>query len=130
MPLGARGASPTGELAYSTVTSSRVITKGVAAPGDADLGGDLGCGDGMVAEGVGDDRCWHFQNVLADGGGAASAGRNTQLADQAGEAAGVHRLACSAAGKQPPGVGVGGGVHVVPRIDPAQYQPRERGRDR
>jgi hypothetical protein len=41
------------------------------------MGGDLGCGDGVVAEGVGDDGCWHFQNVVADRGGAAFA---TQIA--------------------------------------------------
>jgi hypothetical protein len=58
-------ASRTGELAYSTVARSCVITGSVATPGDPNLGGDLGCGDGVVAEGVGDDGCWYVQEVLA-----------------------------------------------------------------
>ena len=38
-------ARETGELPYSTVASSCVIAGGVTAPGDPNLGGDLGCGD-------------------------------------------------------------------------------------
>ena len=40
--------SQTGGLAYSTVASSCVVTGSVATPGDPDVGGDLGCGDGVV----------------------------------------------------------------------------------
>jgi hypothetical protein len=75
-------ASRTGELAYSTVARSCVITGSVATPGDPNLGGDLGCGDGVVAEGVGDDGCWHVQEVLADRGCAGGAGGDAELMDE------------------------------------------------
>jgi hypothetical protein len=51
-------ASPTGEVACSTVASSCVITRCVTTLGDPDLGGDCGCGGGVIAQGVGDDGCW------------------------------------------------------------------------
>jgi hypothetical protein len=38
-----------------------------------------GGGDGVVAEGVGDDRCRHLEDVLEDGGGAAGAGGDIQV---------------------------------------------------
>jgi DDE domain len=90
----------------STVASSCVITGCVMTPGDPDLGGDLGCGDRVVAENVGNDGCWHFHNVLANGGRAGAAGGNTEFAEVVGEAFGVHRLFCAAVGEQPAGVGV------------------------
>jgi hypothetical protein len=35
------------------------------------LGGEFGCGDVVVSEGLGDDRGGHVQDVLADGAGPA-----------------------------------------------------------
>src|SRR6185312_5732522 len=122
--------SPTGELAYSTVASSCVVTRCVATPGGTDLGGDLGCGDGVIVQGVGDDGCGHFHNVLADGGRAGAAGGDAELAEVSGEAFGVHGLSGAAAGEQPPGVGVSGGVHVVSLADPGEQPLRECGGDR
>ena len=122
-------ASPTGELAYSTVASSCVITGCVTTPGGPDLGGDLGCGDGVIAQGVGDDGCWHVHDVLADGGRAGTAGGDAELAKVSGEAFGVHGLSRAAAGEQPLGVGVGGGVHVVSLVDPGEQELCEWGGD-
>jgi hypothetical protein len=47
----------------------------------------------MVAEGVGDDRGGHLQDVLADRGGPAGDGGNAEVIDQRRERVGVHRLA-------------------------------------
>jgi len=44
---------------------------GVLAPGSSSLGREFGGGDLVVAEGVGDDRGAHLQDVLADRGGPA-----------------------------------------------------------
>jgi hypothetical protein len=38
---------------------------------------------------------------------------DAELAEEPGEAFGVHGLSCSAAGEQPAGVGVGGGVPLL-----------------
>jgi hypothetical protein len=120
--LNLHRASRTGEVAYSTVASSCVITVYVTTPGAPNLGGDLGCGDGVIAQGVCDDGCWHVQNVLADCGRAAAAGGDAEFTEEPGEAFGVHRLSCAAAGEQPAGVWVGGGVHVVSLADPGEQE--------
>ena len=57
------------------------------------LGREFGCGDLMVAEGVGDDRGGHLQDVLADRGGPAGDGGDAEVIDQRRERVGVHRLA-------------------------------------
>ena len=49
------------------------------------MGGEFGCGDVVVAEGLGDDRGGHFQDVLADGAGPAGGGGDAKVADQRGE---------------------------------------------
>jgi hypothetical protein len=43
------------------------------------LGRESGCGDLMVAEGVGDDRGGHLKDVLADRGGPAGDGGNAEV---------------------------------------------------
>jgi hypothetical protein len=65
------------------------------------LGREFGCGDLLVAEGVGDDRGGHLQDVLADRGGPAGDGGNAEVIDQRRERVGVHRLAGPAPGEQP-----------------------------
>jgi hypothetical protein len=45
-PGGRRAGSPTGELAYSTVAGTGLISWGLTALGDSSLGEDLGCSDG------------------------------------------------------------------------------------
>jgi hypothetical protein len=57
----------------------------------------------VIAQGVGDDRCWHLYNVRADGGCAAGVGE-AELVEEVGEAFGVHGLSCPAVGEQPLGV--------------------------
>lgn len=61
------------------------------------LGREFGCGDLMVAEGVGDDRGGHLQDVLADRGGSACGGGDAEVVDERGEGVGVHRLSGAAA---------------------------------
>lgn len=53
------------------------------------LGREFGCGDLMVAEGVGDDRGGHLQDVLADRGGPGGDGGNAEIIDQRRERVGV-----------------------------------------
>jgi hypothetical protein len=65
------------------------------------LGREFGCGDLMAAEGAGDDRGGHLQDVLADRGGPAGDGGNAEVIDQRRERVGVHRLAGPAPGEQP-----------------------------
>jgi hypothetical protein len=48
------------------------------------LGGEFGCGDVVVAEGLGDDRGGHFHDVLADGAGPAGGGGDAEVADERG----------------------------------------------
>ena len=55
----------------------------------------------MVAEGVGDDRGGHLQDVLADRGGPAGDGGDAEVIDQRRERVGVHRLSGAAPGEQP-----------------------------
>ena len=111
-------ASRTGELAYSTVVSSWVITGSVVSPGDPDLGGDFGGGDGVVAQGVGGDGCWDVLEVLVDRGGAGGAGGDAELGDERGRGCGVHGLFGAVVGEQLLRGRVGGGVHVVLFVDP------------
>jgi hypothetical protein len=56
------------------------------------LGGQLGGGDLVVAEGVGDDGGRHLQDVLADRGDPAGDGGDAEVVDQSGQGVGVHRL--------------------------------------
>jgi DNA-binding CsgD family transcriptional regulator/pimeloyl-ACP methyl ester carboxylesterase len=86
------------------------------------LGGESGCGDVVVAEGLGEDRGGHVQDVLADGAGPAGGGGDAEVADERGEGVGVHGLPGAAAGKQPAGVVVGGGVHVVAVVHPGEQE--------
>jgi hypothetical protein len=86
------------------------------------LGGEFGCGDVVVAEGLGGDRGGHFHDVLADGAGTAGGGGDAEVADQRGEGVGVHGLSGAAAGKQPAGVVVSGGVHVVAVVHPGEQE--------
>lgn len=41
----------------------------------------------------------------------------------------MHRLSGAAAGEQPPRAGVGGGLHVVPFVNPGEQELRERVRE-
>ena len=77
-----------------------VVSGGVSAPGASGLGGEFGCGDVVVAEGLGDDRGGHFQDVLADGAGPAGGGGDAEVADKRGEGVGVHGLPGAAAGPE------------------------------
>jgi hypothetical protein len=58
-----------------------VITGGVSAPGVAGLGGELGGGDGVVAEGIGNHGGWHLEDVLADRGAASGDGGDSEFVD-------------------------------------------------
>lgn len=66
------------------------------------------------------------QNVLSDCGGAAGGGGDAEVVEEGRKDVGVYRLSGSTAGEQPPGSVVGRGVHVVPAVDPAEQEFRER----
>ena len=84
----------------------------------------------VVVEGVGDDWCGHFEDVLVHRGDAACDVGNSEGCDQGAERCRVHRLTGAAAGEQPVGVAVGGGVHVGSLADPGQQQLGDRAGDR
>src|SRR5260370_32102276 len=91
-----------------------VVAGGVAGPASPGVGGVAVGGVVVVAEGLGDDGGGGLEDELAQGGGERGAGGDAELAEQRGHGRGVERLAVAAAGEQPPGGGVGGGVHVLP----------------
>ena len=84
----------------------------------------------VVAEGLGDDRGGHVQDVLADGAGPAGGCGDAEVADERGEGIGVHGLPGAAAGKQPAGVVVGGGAHVVAVVNPGEQDVGDWGGQR
>ncbi|MFE8018306.1 hypothetical protein ACFU3O_36945 [Streptomyces antibioticus] len=67
----------------------------------------------MVAESVRDDGSGHVEELLADCGAEGCCYRDTDLLEECGQAVEAERLAGPAAGEQPGGRLVGGGVHVV-----------------
>ncbi|AQS66856.1 hypothetical protein B1H29_07890 [Streptomyces pactum] len=83
----------------------------------------------VVAEHVRDHGGGHVEELLADGGAAGSYGRDPDLVQQSGQVIRAERLAGPAAGEEPAGRGVGGGVHVVAVCDVFQ-QVGDRLRDR
>jgi len=107
-----------------------VVSGGVPAPGASGLNRQLGGGDRVVAEGIGDDGGGHLQDVLADRGGSAGDGGDADAVDVRCECLGVHRLPGPAPGKQPARVAIRRCVHVVAVLDPVQQEIGDRSWDR
>ncbi|MFE7236548.1 hypothetical protein ACFVAF_39455 [Streptomyces sp. NPDC057596] len=64
--------------------------------------------------------------MLPDRSGAAGGGGDAEVVEEGRKDVGVERLSSSAAWEQPPAGVVGRGVHVVPAVDPAEEEFRER----
>jgi hypothetical protein len=90
-----------------------VIASGVSAPGSAVLSEESAGGLVVVAEGVRDDGGGQFEELLSDGGAAGGGDWDADLAQECGQVVGAGWLAGSAAGEEPAGRLVGGGVHVA-----------------
>ena len=87
-----------------------MVTGGIAFPGSSGLGGELGGGLVVVAEHASDHGSGGLEDELADRGLASSLDGKSQAPEAEFEGLCGHGLSCSATGKEPSGVRVGGAV--------------------